>query len=538
MGVRARLSAAREDATATTPLDGRTGGGEVLPGYPRYVVRGGAIMAARVEGKGEGRVSYWQLANFAAVIRREIRATDGVETETLFEIEGYLSDGQPLPPALVKASEFAAMSWPVREWGSRVVVTPGQGSRDHLRAAIQYLSQEGVERAAVYRHLGWARVDGRWCYLHAGGGITAGEPVPVEVHPGRILEGFVLPNPPDADTEGVRIHQLWTFLEVAPHQVTVPLLLYALAAPLGHAPYTLYLAGPTGARKTSLAVVVQSFFGYREATPPLGWEATPNSLEGAAFAAKDCLLLIDDYAPTGRERDWREIQAKAARLLRSQGNGVGRQRMRADGSLAGDRPPRGSLLVTGEDLPPGHSVRARALFLEIRRGDVDLKRLSEAQRLSREGVYAEAMAAWIRHLATAPDRYREKLRVLTEELRPQWSAEHGRTADALARLHAVWILYRDYAASRGVNLAGLESLVLEALDTVREEQASHQRDADPAQRFVTLLSAALRMGRCHLVPLEASPRDSVDTHLANPSMWGWEYRPTANVWEPQGARIG
>jgi len=525
--------------TGHHPLEGLAGGGEVLDGRPRYVVQGGMIQCARVDGKSDAcAVRYWPLANFAAVIRREIRATDGLETETLFEIEGHLWNGQPLPRALVKASEFAAMNWPVREWGARVVVTPGQGAKDHLRAAIQYLSHDRVERATVFRHLGWAQVGGRWCYVHAGGGITAEGIAHVEVHPGRILEGFILPTPPTAEAEAERIRRLWEVLDVAPHRVTAPMILYALAAPLGHAPYSLYLAGPTGARKTSLALVLQSFFGYLEATPPLGWEATANSLEGAAFGAKDCLLLIDDYAPTGRDRDWREIQAKAARVLRSQGNAVGRARMRADGTLVGDRPPRGSIIITGEDLPLGHSVRARGLFLELRRGEVDLTRLTEAQRLAREGTYAQAMAAWIRYLAAGLDHFRARIRTLTEDLRPCWNAEHGRTTDALARLHAVWILYREYAALRGVDLAHVEDQVLKGLETVRDEQTAYHRDADAAERFVTLLFSALRMGRCHLAPLEGAPTDWADTHPSNPSMWGWEYRLPAGVWSPKGPRIG
>ena len=534
----------QEASRRAHPLDGLDGGGEVLPGFPRYRVQGGAIHAARVEGKGETRsVTYWQLANFACVIAREVHATDGLESETLFEVDGYLWNGQPLPRARVRAEEFSAMNWPVREWGARVVVTPGQGSRDHLRAAIQYLSQGRVESATVFRHLGWTKLGERWVYLHAGGAITDGEPVHVEVDPGRVLEGFVLPNPPDEATERERVRQLWGLLEVAPHRVTVPLLLYALGAPLGHAPFSLYLAGPTGARKTSLALVVQSLFGYKATTPPIGWEATPNSLEGAAFHAKDCLLLVDDYAPTGSERAQKELQAKAARVLRSQGNAVGRLRMRSDGSLAGDRPPRGSLLVTGEDLPPGHSVRARVLFLELRHGEVDLARLTEAQRLARRGVYAEAMAGWIRYLAGNLEEYQERLRTLTEELRAQWVAEHGRTTDALARLHAAWVLFREYAEARGVDLAHLEAEVLGGLKAVQEEQSAYHRDVDPVQKFLNALFTSLRMGRAHMTPLERGLTNGIEDVVSDPTLWGWQFRPPLNdesrgVWLPQGSRIG
>ncbi|PZA06131.1 DUF927 domain-containing protein [Meiothermus sp. PNK-Is4] len=528
-----------------TPLDERTGGGQVL-GEPRYKVEHGQILAAKVEGRGEAQaVTYYPLSNFAAAIRREVVATDGLESEVLFELEGYTATGRALPVAQVRAAEFASMNWVTKHWGSEAVVQPGQGAKDHLRAAIQYLSLGLTTRATVHKHLGWAKVGGHHVYLHAGGGIGPDGAVPgLEVDPGRALSGFILPEPPTGEAEREAILQLWELRHLAPARVTVPLILYSLAAPLGHTPFSLYLSGPTGARKTSLALVLQSLWGGHDA-PPTGWEATANALEGSAFTAKDSLLLIDDYAPQNAEGRQKELQAKAARLLRNQGNGVGRLRMRADGSLAPDKPPRGSLLITGEDLPPGHSVRARCLFLELERGDVDLERLSRAQALARDGVYAQALGAWVRYLARALEDHQARLTRRVAELRPRWSAEHGRTTDALARLHATWETYRVYAATVGVELQALEAGVLEALEQVRTAQAQHHKDADPAERFGALLFAALRMGRAHLVPTDWRAGQSVEDYLTHPASWGWQYHePTsssdfaAGVWRPQGPAIG
>ena len=531
----------------TCPLDGRTGGGQVM-GNPRYKVERGQIWAAKVEGRGESQgVAYWPLCNFAAVIEREIVATDGLETETLFELRGYTSTGRPLPVALVKSGEFSGMNWVARHWGAEAVVLPGQANRDHLRAAIQFLSlSEGrIRRATVYRHLGWTKTADGWVYLHAGGGIGAkGSVTGLEVQLGKVFENFALPEPPTGEAEREAITTLWRLSEVTPYRVSVPLLLYALATPLGHTPFSLYLAGPSGSQKTSLALVIQSLWGWHD-SPPTSWEATPNALEAYGFTAKDALLLIDDYAPQASEQKQKELQAKAARVLRSQGNATGRGRMRADGSLAGDRPPRGSLLVTGEDLPPGHSIRARCLFLELERGDVDLRRLSEAQRQNREGAYARALSAWVRYLSADLETYQRQLADRTAELRPRWESQHGRTTDALARLHATWELYRDYAATVGVDLAYMDGRVLEALEAVRRTQSSYQRDSDPTERFGGLLFSALRMGRGHLVPVSWRPGQSIEDYLDDPTRWGWRYRETTSghpdahgVWEPLGPQIG
>lgn len=521
------------------PLGGLSGGGEVLPGYPRYAIVGGEVCMALLSKRGEVReVSYAPLANFSAVIRREISASDGVESETLFEIEGYRPTGEPLPRVRVKASEFAAMDWPLTHWGTLGIVRAIPRGKDLLREAILRLSEGRTERATVYRHTGWAKIGERWAYLHAGGAITAEEPAPVEVELGRPLSGFVLPDPPAKEKERERAVQLAGLLFMG-EKVAIPLLLYTLTAPLGYVPFSLYLVGPTGVGKTSVGLVFQSCFGYRGPGVPIGWESTANALEGIAFQAKDCLLLVDDFVPQVSERATNEQGNKAARVLRAQGNAVGRARMRVDGTLAGDRPPRGALLITGEMPPPGHSIRARTLFVEVSPRDIDFEVLGEAQGYAEEGIYAEAMAAWIRFLAKDPEGYRQKLKELAKEARTQVKGAHKRTVDAVARLWATWSLYKEYALSVGLDdLAAADPRVWEVLSQLAGGQEEYQRGADHTERFQELLFAALRMGRCHLAPLGMQKNESVEQYLAAPSLWGWRYDQTGGVWKPQGPEIG
>jgi hypothetical protein len=507
-------------------------GDEILPGYPRYRIHRGRIEMARLEGRGEDRaVTYVPLANFACTIRREVRRTDGVQEELLFELEGHTPAG-PLPAVRVRAAEFSAMAWPVREWGARAIVSPGNGVRDRLRAAIQHLSDP--EQTTVYAHTGWIRRGTEWVYLHAGGGIgQRGSIEGIEVDLPPELAGFILPDPPTGEAERETLSLLLSMLEVAPRRVTWPLLLYALAAPIGHPMGSVYLSGRTGARKTSLSLLVQALWGHTAPHPPTNWEGTANALEALAFAAKDALLLVDDYAPTGHEGKQKELQAKAARLLRNQGNATGRARMRSDGRMQPDRAPRGSLLVTGEDLPPGHSVRARCLFLELNPGEVNLAELSrlqlEAARLS------EAYAAWIRWLAGRLEEVRPLVRARIAELRPHYPAPHGRTTDALARLHAVWEAVQQHWLEVGlITPAEASRLTLEmegALRQVAAQQTGYQQDTDPVERFIPLLLALLASGRAHL-----AHRHSAEEPPPAPERWGW--RVQAGQWMPQGPQVG
>lgn len=507
---------------------------EILPGYPRYRVRQARIEMARLEGRGEHQtVRYVALCNFACLIRREVRRTDGVQDELLFEIEGQGADG-PLPRLRVRSSEFAAMNWPIREWGARAIVAPGQSNRDHLRAAIQHLSDP--EQTTVYAHTGWIRRGTEWVYLHAGGGIGPGGSVGgLEVDLPPELAGFALPQPPEGKAELAALQTLVGLLEVAPRRVTWPLLLYALGAVIEHPMGSLYLAGQTGARKTSLSLLVQALWGHTQPHPPTNWEGTANALEALAFAAKDALLLIDDYAPTGHEGKQKELQGKASRILRNQGNGVGRARMRSDGTMQPERAPRGSLLITGEDLPPGHSVRARCLVLELIPGEVSLEALSRMQReIERLPL---ALSAWVRWLAGRLEGVRQQVRLRTAELRPAYPAAHGRTTDAAARLHAVWEAVRGYWLEVGLvqpeEAARFTLEVETALREVAEAQSGYQQDADPTQRFIPLLLGLFSSRRAHLgnrMYAEEPPLDA--------ERWGWLWQPSSNVWAPQGPQVG
>jgi DNA polymerase I-like protein with 3'-5' exonuclease and polymerase domains len=513
--------------------DGRSGGGEVLPDCPRYKIEHNTILAAKVEGREEKRVAvYYQLANFAALIRRQIAATDGVEREIVFELDVRLPHGSR-KSVQVKASEFGGMNWVPRALGAEAIVAPGQNSRDQLRAAIQYLSQGEVTSATVYRHLGWTQIDSQWVYLHAEGGIGPDGPVVgVEVDVDRTLRPWVLPPPPSEHElrDCLRaLRQLW---EVGPERITIPTLLYALTCPLGQVDFSCYLTGPTGVFKTSWALVVLSLYGYSFPTPPIGWNSTGNALESLTFAAKDALLVIDDDAPASDRFSQRELAATVSRVLRSQGNAVGRARLRASGENTYDRPPRGGLLITGEDVPAGQSIRARCLFIEVQAGQIDPSRLKQAQKQAQQGVYARAMAAWVQYLARDWEGKRRQLQDRVEELREQWGTVHGRTATALARLAATAELFQEFAAGAGVDWP--REQVEAALKGVVAVQVELQRLADPGERFVALLTDLLSGGRAHL-----RPRQDPQGCPEEPARWGWSWQTVGEGrWVPQGLCIG
>jgi len=188
-------------------------------------------------------------------------------------------------------------------------------------------------------------------------------------------------------------------LDLAPLRITAPLwsacYRAALVSPFPQDLFV-WLEGKTGSMKSTLAALFLSHFGHFDRIHlPGAWSSTANQLERRAFLLKDSLFVIDDYAPAAL--DHREVEAKAARLLRSQGNISGRGRLRSDLSERPAFAPRGIILSTGEQHPPGQSLLARTLILELDHADIDMNLLTELQ--NRAGRLSHAMGGYIRWLA-------------------------------------------------------------------------------------------------------------------------------------------
>jgi hypothetical protein len=499
-----------------------------------YAIRDGRI--CRLHGD-----SCEPLCNFAATIRREVVVDDGAAERGELEIEGTLEGGEPLGTARVALGQFARMDWVLAQWGTRACMNAGMGTRDQVRAAIQVLSVDAV-RTRVYGHSGWCRLADGWAWLHAGGAIgatvshTLGA---VHVALEGTLQQVRLPAHPWGAALTGAIQASLNVLEVAPDPVSIPLLAATYRAPLAEAlpvDVSIFLAGQTGTFKSELTALAQAHYGagFTRLTLPAQWTSTGNALERLAFAAKDCLLVIDDFAPHGSAVEVARLHATAERVFRGAGNHAGRSRMAADGTLRPDYPPRGLILASGEDVPTGHSLAARLLVVQVAPDEVRVSALTRAQQAAQGGRYAAALTGYLAWLAPQLDTLRLTLPRRLAELRVQlggWHA-HRRTPDAVASLLIAWELWVRFAVQAGAlteqQAAALLQRVRATLLAVGAAQVATAAERSPAQQFIELLGAALAGQRAHLV----TPQGGRPEH---PDRWGW--RPLQRAeWDPQTRR--
>lgn len=489
------------------------------------------------------------LTNFLARIVGDVAQDDGAEITRALEIEARLN-GQTARFTL-PAREFVAMNWPMERLGALARVSPGIGGKERARDAIQWLSRTVVQRT-VYLHTGWKKIGDDWVYLHAGGAIGArGTVAGIEVNLPPTLARYELPDLPDGDELVAAIRASLAVLTVGPDRLTVPLLAAAYRAPLGSTDFGLHLAGPTGAGKSELAALAQQHYGagMDRLHLPGNYASTGNSLEGLMFHAKDALLTVDDFCPTGDMTSQQRYHREADRIVRAQGNQAGRLRMAADGSLRPSKAPRGLLLSSGEDTPKGQSLRARLLVLEVGPDDVaprqHSQRLTPRQQDASAGRYTQALAGYVRWLAPQYDQARERARQDTMHLRQQAAAvaSHARTPNIVGELAAGWHCFLTFAVEAGAvtpaEAAELWQRGWAALVEAGRAQASQQAASEPTARFLELLGAALASKRAYIATRAGDQPDDAEA-------WGWRFMDqwsneagtSIRRWQAPGTRIG
>lgn len=323
------------------------------------------------DGQGQLVEREQVMTNFTVWIEKEVEVVDGSpETERFLHMAALLPD-QPNPIRFVlKASEFDKMNWVVPKLGGSATILPGRQMKDDVRTAIQMLSQErGKQCVTCFKHTGWWNVGGEWAYLTAGVVIgKAGEVHGLEVElPGR-LSRFALPAPesrPELAQEAVQASL--ALLELVPDSVGVVGLGAVYSAPLGRSKVSIWFQGQTGTNKTTWVALLQAHYGkdWSQDTLPESWHGSANGLEQITFLAKDILLVIDDFKPQGTNKQQSEMHAVAARLIQGVADGQGRTTLTAERQSRPAYHPRGTLLSSAEELPRGHSNRARMFSVPV-----------------------------------------------------------------------------------------------------------------------------------------------------------------------------
>ena len=528
---------------------------------PRYYKKAGAALnmtpaelktAAGQDGRGpaadvrEGQLCLYgvPLLTGSAWITREVTLSDGSNASKVqYAIQGRLRTGEPLRELQIEASTFESMSW-MNEWGARLIKLVSRGRYHELARAIQEVSlanQNGasMKRENVFAHTGLATINGgERSFLTKTGRITpAGLDPATRIDLGESNLFYALPEPPKGADLVAAVRAAVDFLRVAPLRVTAPLFAAMCAAPLTSLRSLntlIWVYGTTTTGKSIISHLALAFFapgaiGPRRFQPMLGWNSTVTTLEAAMFAAKDCPLVIDDYAPqflSKHEAD--KLKEIADRVIRSLGNRMARVRSRSDESVRRARNPRALVISTAENPIDGQSLNHRLVYVAVEKGDVihrdaaDNALLNQAEEQGAAGLYAQAMSAFIRWLLANWDKVADQFGVMVDAdvaaSRPLFASGLDRQPDYFAILNSAQRLalkaWADMGALDPLEAGRIADANRAALLQVVQGQAGRIAEQSPANMFIRAVDSLLDQRRAYLAPRKAmhdwSPPDRAD----------------------------
>ena len=489
------------------------------PQSGNYIVRDGCVF--RKSGQNEK-----YLANFTAYPLETVIKDNGAdEPANYFMIGGKTSDGIPLDPVSVPAGQFSSMSWVTQNWGLEPRIAPGNGNKDYFQDYIRSQAK-GTSRKTVYVHTGFRKINGKLCYLYHGGAIGA-DNVQCELEGGLSRYAFV--DPRDV-TERDALTEVLNLFELAPPEVSCPLLAFTYLAPLcyflewaGITPeFALFLVGETGSFKTATSRLYLAHFqeyGGMSGAAPANFSSTSNAIEKMGFDLKDMLLLVDDYHPSNAA-DKKRMAAIAQRLARGAGDLSSRSRLNSDGTLKASYVPRGLSVVTGEDHPDiGQSGLARYYFVDFDKGKISTEALT--QRQENAHLLNIAMQRYIKWLICNADE------VLTE-VKEQYhislrmsniDGSHKRTSAIISWLQVGIWAFVQYASEVGVMD---EAAAREFYDNARavfleggEKQTRTQREETPIRKFLSVLEELLASRKRTIESIDALVSDFGDAAAAD-----------------------
>lgn len=469
---------------------------------PYFVDEQGYLMKKKYDGDG------WypmRLANFVLRIVEQITEDDGNEIIHKYRLEGSCR-GRQLPQIEILAAQFNGMTW-LYQYGSLVIIEPGNTIRDTVRHAIQMMSDNTIYRR-TFIHTGWCEINNNMVFLSHGSAIGDCN---VDVQLAKESARYSIPATPENEQEAIRASL--SMLNIGKPDVMLSLLAITYIAPLTSVfekfipiNFSFYIYGPTGTFKTTLAVLMLCHYGNFNASSLPNLEDTANSVERKAFLLKDVPMVLDDHHPSGSQKEAHAKDSLVQRVIRAFGNRTGRGRLNSDSKEKGRYAPRGVLMITGEEITSLQSTIARIFVVEINKGDVNIEKLTELQALADQ--LPHAMSSFINWLRENMVDVQKKFPSRFSELRKAASegAVHRKLPEQVAFLTFTLEVVSSWLTDKGVfTEAEGEKLVKDGLDTFRqltEQHGERIREEDPVRKFEDIILTLERTNKVALGVLD------------------------------------
>jgi len=473
-----------------------------------------------------------------------MKLADGSEKH-FYIVRGKNKNGANLKELTITAEEFDKMLWPSTHWGTQAVVINLPAFKNHVRQKI--LLRDGIKQEIQYQYIGFVKQDnGSYLYVDNAGCFTKnGHSRSIKSNLSKNLAKYKLPAPTKKESKiqkcikamldigGLSNNNHYIGL-LCQTTVIKALMSVYLTNTSSH-----FLLGETGALKSSVAAIIQSFHGPEFNSSidlPENWTSSKVSLLQTTTIIKHSIIVIDEFVPEARKT--KELVEKAEEVLRGSANNAPRTTADTSGNLRQKDDPEATVLATGETISTDFipSLLLRIIFFPVSKGDVNLNKLNHYQNLARKGELAMFSSLFVTFLLENQDQLEPKISTVFKKYQTKATKalvnKHLRLSENTASLMVAQSLLYYFAKKNGVinNKQRKEMLSTSWKQILQliKKQSQITDGSSLSNLFFDHLKQGLINGEVHLADYSTGDKPKVK----KARLLGWKKQ------SPQGVCIG
>ncbi|AMK75964.1 MULTISPECIES: hypothetical protein [Methylomonas] len=489
------------------------------------------------------------LCNFVAeILEEEERLLDNGNTQVRYKIKGQTKKGEPLGLIDITSNEFEQGKWFSKYWGRKAELNdldqPKSKVLKHIQCAISKYSKNAESTHTSYLQTGFQKTKSdEYCFLFENGAVTSeGIVNTVSCTLPKRMQFYHLPETfasTDQTTEAIKA--VFNLLDFSKTNPCLGLLLSTAAIRAVVSVWLpveeyVFLVGPKHTFKTSTVKIVQSFFGSWDINKSLlSWESTSAALESFAIKSRNGVLCVDDFVYPDVSNRRNEFTVKAEQFLRSVANRSPRERANNHGHALDSDLQLNCLVVSTGEHPPrnvNESLHQRGVYFPVKLGDIDTDTLSKAQNLANQGIFAQALIAFIQYLLGDFEKNKSRaekwFKRQTEVNKRQYNLS-DRDASHMASFGVAWTFFRKFAESTEVithaESAYYKKQVNSDFGALMTKQTKIY-STDIGVLFIKGLRKAMKEGRAHVTDAVSGMQPTG----VDPAKVGWQSNKRNGLW--------
>lgn len=289
--------------------------------------------------------------------------------------------------------------------------------------------------------------------------------------------------------------------------------------------FVFLLYGTSGTFKTSISVYIFNIFKEYYSSPPVNIKvATEASLHRLMRQFRDCVLLIDDAAPSvsGNEVTYK----KCENIVRAVGDDTGRI-VAGRNNKVNIYKPSGLIALTGEFVPlRDTSSISRCIIYKLEKGSINPKKLYKLQK--NKDIYVQCVIDYISWICDNLDEYIAEITDLhvnyRKNLQKNLSKIHSRFPDNVSWLYAVFDMFCKflidiYSVPKNM-IKQWKKIFKTAINRTIKENKLYLKQQNDAKLFIETLQNLINQKQVDLVPIIIKEKNKKSA-IENPTTIGY-----------------